>query len=355
MRNKNKKNNYFKVVVLTLLISISIWFNIFQSKKNSQLNWINNNLLTDLTSSKINLIEKEQENIDLRKKKQIEEKKKKDLEKKNTYLKIKAKIYKKSLEKEKTIKKEQEKFIAEQLVFAWFSWKKENINYFKDNLIEFNIQNKFPLYKQKYLENTCVIDNIWQIIKYQYWKEINKELIYNFLWKKKWEFWNDWIYLIWKEWEWYLTSYEKWEYIKNKNTWKITKIWNIKANELDLNKYEVVKWANDIQKLFKYWIETKNNNTFWGLKLVLDNKLPVLMEVPMNILWYKQTNIWHAITIISYNEKEKNFNFLNTLTWRIEKIKLSKLISSKNPEYLKYSYTQIVLNKNNIKKYKLIK
>lgn len=247
------------------------------------------------------------------------------------YVQVLVWIYKNRSEECTNSMKISEQYLSSNQSLSNTSWEKG---------ISKKDYSRYKLIKQKTYENTCVIDNLDIIFSYELNKSIDKKGVYKVLNKKIWDYWRSWLFTIHKETWWNILPIKWWEYYQSLG-WKIIKA--SKYNELsyeEKSKYISVKEANDFQKLEKAYNLTSNLSTnVWYLKEVLKTWKPVLMELPMFFLdknYSTDTNIYHAITIIDYEPSTNKLVFINTLTWKIERIKLDLLLQ--NEKYLTYPY-----------------
>lgn len=201
---------------------------------------------------------------------------------------------------------------------------------------------KIIFHKQNKNENTCVIDNLTVALEYETGIKLNKNDIYNKMWKTLWEFWNWGLYWI-GEYGWFLQEISKWEVIEfeglnystKSQTGKLLIKQNVSYKELpeakDYTKFENISWYS----------LGKTPNIEYAI-LMLENKKALIMEIPMKVIyknmWYENSKLFHAITIYSYDKNTRNFTFLNTLSWKLEKINLREIEWEQNKSYSKYLF-----------------
>jgi len=198
------------------------------------------------------------------------------------------------------------------------------------------------LYKQNKNENTCVIDNLSVALEYETWIKLNKSEIYKKMNKNIWEFWNGWLYGIGEYWgflqeisEWDVIEFEGENYSTKSQTGKLLLKENANIKRIsearDYTKFQEVSWYS----------LGKTPNIEYAI-LMLKSKKALVMEIPMKVLyknsWYEKTNLFHAITIYSFDDKTKDFTFLNTLSWKLEKINLKEIEWEENKSYSKYLF-----------------
>lgn len=206
----------------------------------------------------------------------------------------------------------------------------------------------YSIIQQKKWENTCVIDNLWIIIEYEVWKKINKKEIYNRLDKKIWDFWSTGLYSVNQYW-WTFLEINKNELLFKKDTQEYilkSKVKNITSNYKELWEYK------DFQKLYSTTnIKTWLTPSIWYMTEILKNHKFGLIEIPMEVLYpndskWKNSNIFHAITVIKYDENSNLITYINTLTWKEEKISLDLL--KYNKTYLRYPFRYLTWDFNEI-------
>jgi len=220
-------------------------------------------------------------------------------------LNIKNKILNKKLIQKENIIKNKDLIIKNIPII-----KKENIIYWKNNKKQF-LEKKIKLPIQKKNSNTCVIDNLALILENKYWFKIKKDKIYKTLNKKNWEYWHSGYFLINKTWGHFIEK-------KGYQDFKILR--------KDLN-IETKTWS-DI-------IDFQKNLKKWDL---------LLFEIPMEIIYpnikkFKGSNIYHAITVFSYNTKNNAIEYYNSLNWKFETLNFNKI--KYNDKYLKYPFRKV--------------
>jgi hypothetical protein len=67
------------------------------------------------------------------------------------------------------------------------------------------------------------------------------------------------------------------------------------------------------------------------------------MEIPMEVLYpnnseWKNSGIWHAISVFAIDKKTNELIFSNTLSKKVERISIDKIKSEKNKQYFKYPF-----------------
>lgn len=206
-------------------------------------------------------------------------------------------------------------------------------------LIRQRTSKPFILFKQKKDENTCVIDNLSIALEYETWKKLDKKEIYSKMWKKVWEFWKGWLYWIWK-YGWFMleidepnsilefdNKYYETKSLTGQNIINSWKSFNYVGIRRDYVLFQEVSW-------YKLWRTPNIEYAIW----MMNAWKPVVMEVPMSLLYdgYADSNLFHAITLYRFDEKTKEFIYLNTLSWKIERLPLSKIEYPDDKHYSLY-------------------
>jgi len=242
--------------------------------------------------------------------------------KKNKINFIRLKIKNKQLKNLKEILKEKENWKQQIKIKKNNNLNTKN-NFEKENILKNNkifwVENKKNFFYHKYElpiqkknSNTCVIDNLWMLIQNKFWLKINKKEIYKKIWKQNWDYWHTWYFII---------NETGWHFIEK-------------------------EWFNDFKILEqKSKIKTETSSSIDDLKYFLYKKEIVLMEVPMEIIYpkikkFKNSNIFHAITIFSLNSEKNQIEYYNSLNWKFEKLDFEKI--KLNEKYLKYPFRKIV-------------
>lgn len=206
------------------------------------------------------------------------------------------------------------------------------------------ILEKVPTSQQRRFWNTCVIDSLDLIIKYQYWKSLDKDKIYHKIGKSIWDLWYSGLFTIWKNGGTFTPIH--------KNTLGLDKVTNtffnlstLEKNPREKSTYDIVDEWRDWEKLEEDTnLKTGLSPSIWYLKNILNLHQAVLMEVPMSLLYpndskWTNSNIFHAISVYQYDEETNEVIYSNTLTNKLERINLDKFKYDEN--YLNYPFRYI--------------
>lgn len=156
----------------------------------------------------------------------------------------------------------------------------------------YKIPSSVPI--QKYNENTCVVNTLTTIMKYQYGKNLNRNALYKWISKKIWDYW--------------MSEYYHYDWFEN--------IW----------KHE---W--DYKKLASLWIYSEYITSTIEINNKLNNWQIALFEWPIEIFskdpkWIG-SNIYHAVAVFSI--EDNIITYSDSLDWNIKKMDISKFINDK--------------------------
>lgn len=208
------------------------------------------------------------------------------------------------------------------------------------------IYSRIPTYQQGRNTNTCVIDNLSLLTEFEYWKRLDKKRIYEKIGKKSGQFWYSGLFAINQ----YGGTFSP---VKENTLWfdKDTEtIFYLSEKEKHKN-WELVEERRDWEKLEEQTgLKTGLSPSIWYLIEVLNTKKPVLMELPMSVLYpedpkWANSSIYHAISVFQYNKDTNELIYSNTLTNKIETISLDKV--KYNETYLKYPFRYVTFFESN--------
>lgn len=206
--------------------------------------------------------------------------------------------------------------------------------------LESNKKSSIPTYQQKYLANTCVIDNLSLITQYQYGKELDKTRIYKKLGKQIGDFWRSGFFVIGQYGGSFIPVKENTLGVDSEG--KIFYLSELTTKPRLKGTYKKITERRDWEKLEEQTgLKTSISSSVWYLKEILRSWNAVLIEIPMSLLYpndkkWEWKNIFHAISVYQYNEQTNELVYSNTLTNQIEMISLDKFLYDKN--YLKYPF-----------------
>lgn len=157
---------------------------------------------------------------------------------------------------------------------------------------KYNRPSSVPI--QQYKANTCVVNTLSTIMKYQYWKSLNEENLYRLINKENWDYWmSEYFHYDWFE----RRGEQKWDYIKLASLWIYSEyITSMKEVRERLNKWEIA--------LYQWPLELFSNSDKW-----------------------KWSNIYHAVTVFSIEGNVITYG--DSLDGKIKKMDISHLIDTK--------------------------
>ena len=218
------------------------------------------------------------------------------------------KINKMFNEKSEKLKEQRKYFNNIQEVFTY----KEKVKVDNLNVI-----------KQNYNDNTCMYNSLNHLFQLQYWKVLDKNFVYNSIWKKVWDYWNSWLFQITEDW---------WKWLEDKS----------------------FSWSySDFYKLKDYWIISYSSANYdYIYKKVKEEWKFWVFEWPMYLfdnrsIWRNEKkNIWHAVAIVWFDGA--SFSYADSLDWKIKQLPIERIMLWNGTKNFKYPIRFITFNNKKI-------